>query len=39
VWRGQTYYVGASNPVIDSAPLTGNSIRRYSSAPDNTPNH
>src|SRR5215471_17232953 len=39
VWQGQTYYVGSSNPVVDSGPLTGNRIRRYSSAPDNTPNH
>jgi hypothetical protein len=39
VWNGQTYYVGSSNPVLDSSPLTGARIRRYSSTPDNTPGH
>jgi hypothetical protein len=39
VWQGQTYYMGSSNPVLDSGPLTGNRQRRYSSAPDNAPNH
>jgi hypothetical protein len=38
VWNGQTYYVGSSNPVLDSGPLTGSRMRRYSAAPDNTPN-
>jgi hypothetical protein len=38
VWDGQVYYVGSSNPVLDSGPLTGSRVRRYSSAPDNTPN-
>jgi hypothetical protein len=28
VWEGQTYYVGSSNPVLDSGPLTGSRIQR-----------
>jgi hypothetical protein len=28
VWQGQTYYVGSSNPVLDSGPLTGSRIQR-----------
>ena len=39
VWNGQTYYVGSNNPVLDDRPLTGNRMRRYSSAPDSAPNH
>lgn len=31
VWEGQTYYVGSSNPVLDSGPLQGSRIRRYDS--------
>ncbi len=31
VWEGQTYYVGSSNPVLDSAPLQGSRVRRYDS--------
>ncbi len=31
VWEGQTYYVGASNPVLDSSPLTGSRILRRDS--------
>jgi hypothetical protein len=37
VWQGQTYYVGSSNPVLDSGPLTGNHLRRYDHVPDNGP--
>jgi hypothetical protein len=37
VWQGQTYYVGSSNPVLDSSPLTGARLRRYGGAPDSTP--
>jgi hypothetical protein len=28
VWEGQTYYVGATNPVVDTSPLVGNRILR-----------
>ena len=31
VWEGQTYYVGSSNPVLDSGPLTGSRILRRDS--------
>ena len=31
VWQGQAYYVGSSNPVLDSGPLTGGRIQRYDS--------
>jgi hypothetical protein len=31
VWEGQTYYVGASNPVVDTSPLVGNRILRRDS--------
>jgi len=34
VWQGQTYYVGSSNPVLDSGPLTGSPMRHYPASPD-----
>jgi hypothetical protein len=38
VWRGQTYYVGGSEPVVDRRPLAGSRMPRRDSVPDNRPN-
>jgi hypothetical protein len=31
VWQGQTYYLASVNPTLDSGPLRGSSVRKYSS--------
>jgi hypothetical protein len=38
VWRGQTYYVGGSEPVVDRRPLAGSRMPRRDSVPDSRPN-